>query len=217
MLIKVIDWLVLIKRTVRLNARWMTWNLCLAFVPLVLSIWLFRISGSRSLLWWIGLLVFVAFLPNAPYVLTDIIHLIRDIRRESSIWTITLILIPQYSLFMLAGFEAYVLSLINLGHYLNQQGQRRLIIFAEFLLHTLSAIGIYLGRFLRFNSWDFVTQPDAILDSTVEGLLAKWPLLVIAITFVVIVGLYWIMKEMTLATLLRRRYTKALSTDMAKG
>ncbi|MGL4883991.1 MAG: DUF1361 domain-containing protein, partial [Waterburya sp.] len=56
---------------------WIVWNLFLAFIPLALSFWLFvRRNIKRSLLWWIGLVVFIAFLPNAPYLLTDIIHLI---------------------------------------------------------------------------------------------------------------------------------------------
>jgi len=126
---KLIDWVGFAWDAVHNNSRWMTWNLFLALVPLALSFWLFRQrvkpkhNHSPALthkvyphpLWWLGLLVFIAFLPNAPYVLTDIIHLIHDIRRTNSIWVITLVLIPQYLLFIIAGFEAYVISLINLG------------------------------------------------------------------------------------------------------
>ena len=71
---------------------WIIWNLFLAFIPLGLSFWLFRWqTKSRSLLWWIGLIVFIAFLPNAPYLLTDIIHLIEAIRAGYSAWIINLI------------------------------------------------------------------------------------------------------------------------------
>jgi uncharacterized membrane protein len=70
----------------RFNMRWMTWNLFLAFIPLALSVWLFRIKRRRSGVWWLGFLVFFAFLPNAPYLLTDIIHFIEDIRRIESVW-----------------------------------------------------------------------------------------------------------------------------------
>ena len=66
---------------------WIVWNLFLAFIPLVLSFWLFlRPSKKRSLVWWISLIIFIAFLPNAPYLLTDIIHLIEAIRAGYSIW-----------------------------------------------------------------------------------------------------------------------------------
>ena len=187
------------------NSRWMSWNLFLAFVPLALSIWLFRRKRATSGVWWFGFLVFFAFLPNAPYVLTDVIHLIADIRTINSVWMITLVVIPVYVLFILAGFEAYVLSLINLDYFLNRLEQGRWILAIELLTHALSAVGIYLGRFLRFNSWDFITQPDVLATSVVEDLAGKRPLVIVTVTFVVITGLYWLMKKISLGIILQRR------------
>lgn len=198
----------------RSNIRWMSWNLFLAFVPLALSIWLFRSKRRRSVLWWLVFLVFFAFLPNAPYVLTDVIHLIESIRTTNSVWTITLVVIPMYIIFILAGFEAYVLSLINLGYYLNQLGWGKWILGAELLTHALNAIGIYLGRFQRFNSWDFITQPDALATSIVEDLMGKLPFVIIAITFVVVAALYWIFKQVSLGIILQRR--RALAKPINK-
>ncbi|MBD1905248.1 DUF1361 domain-containing protein [Funiculus sociatus GB2-A5] len=205
---ELINWMVNIARVLRLNSRWMTWNLFLAFIPLALSVWLFRSNQKRSLIWWVGLCVFVAFLPNAPYLLTDIIHLIQDIRAINSVWMITLILIPQYLLVILAGFEAYVLSIINLGYYLQRQGLGKYILAVELTLHGLSAVGIFLGRFLRFNSWDLITQPDALLTSVVDDLVGKWPLLVMIITFGVVTLLYWLMKQVSLGIIWRSRSPK---------
>lgn len=213
MMNKLLDRINIIWQALRVNLRWMTWNLFLAFVPLALSVWLFRRARSRSVVWWVGLLVFIAFLPNAPYVLTDVIHLVDDIRRGwFSIWTITLVLIPQYVLFIVAGFEAYVLSLINLGYYLNQQGKGKWIVWVELLIHGLSAIGIYLGRFLRFNSWDLITQFDTITGSVVDDLARKRPLAVVIITFVVITSLYWLMKQITLALAAYQKRSKTGSS-----
>jgi len=170
-----------VRHVVLSNSRWMSWNLFLAFVPLVLSVWLFRRKRSRDALWWFGFAVFFAFLPNAPYVLTDVIHLIQDIRTIDSVWMIVLVVIPVYLLFTLAGFEAYVLSLINLGDYLNRLCLRRWVLVAELITHALSAVGIYLGRFLRFNSWDFITQPDVLATSVVEDLAGRRPHVIIAL------------------------------------
>lgn len=197
---ELIDLIANVWGVLRSNSRWMSWNLFLAFVPLALSVWLFRRNRRRrSSLWWFGFLVFFAFLPNAPYVLTDVIHLIEDIREINSVWMISLVVIPVYLLFILAGFGAYVLSLINFGYYLNWLGRGKWILGAELLTHALNAVGIYLGRFQRFNSWDFITQPDALATSVVEDVLGKRPLVIIAITFVVVAGLYWILKRLTLA------------------
>lgn len=199
------------------NSRWMTWNLFLAFVPLALSAWLFRRRRRRSSIWWFGFLVFFAFLPNAPYVLTDVIHLIEDIREINSVWMVTLVVIPVYLLFTLAGFEAYVLSLINLGYYLNRLGRSKWILGVELLTHALCAVGVYLGRFQRFNSWDFITQPDALATSVVEDLVGKRPLVIVAITFMVIAGLYWIMKRVSLGIFLQRRGTMVALHDPVEG
>ncbi|MGL5940293.1 MAG: DUF1361 domain-containing protein [Waterburya sp.] len=186
---------------------WIVWNLFLAFIPLALSFWLFvRRNIKRSLLWWIGLVVFIAFLPNAPYLLTDIIHLIDAIRAGYSIWITTLVFIPLHLLAIGLGWEAYVISLINQSHYLEKQGVKKLIPLSEFLVHVLSAIGIYLGRFLRFNSWDLVTQPNILLTSTINDLTDKKPLLVIFITLIILTIFYWVMKQVTLGILLRVRY-----------
>lgn len=190
------------------HSGWIIWNLFLAFIPLALSFWLFRRkTNSRSFLWWIGLIVFIAFLPNAPYLLTDIIHLIRAVRTGHSVWLIVLIFIPLHLFAILSGFEAYVVSLINQGHYLKRQGAGKFVVWAELITHALCAIGVYLGRFQRFNSWDLVTDPGYVFLSTANDLTAKRPLLVIAITFVIITVFYWLMKQITLGLLLRLRYT----------
>ena len=186
------------------NLRFMIWNTFLAVIPFILSLWLFRGRGGhvRRLPWWLGFATFVAFLPNAPYVLTDIIHLVYDIRQGQSIWAISVILVPQYFLFMLIGFESYVASLVNMGRYLSREGKQRWILPTELTLHGLTAVGIYLGRFLRFNSWDILTRPDTLVIETVERLSHKQPLAIIVVTFFIIAALYWAMKQLTLALLL---------------
>jgi uncharacterized membrane protein len=187
-------------------SSWILWNLFLAFIPLLLSFWLFRRkTGDRSFLWWMGLIVFIAFLPNAPYVLTDIIHLIQATRSGHSAWVITLIFIPVHLLAILSGFEAYVVSLLNQGHYLKRQGAKHWVVWSELFVHLLCAIGVFLGRFRRFNSWDIVTDPGDLLLSTIDDLTTKRPLFVIAITFVIITVLYWLLKQVTLGLVLRIR------------
>ena len=187
---------------------WILWNLFLAFIPLVLSFWLFRRqTNDRPALWWLGWIVFIAFLPNAPYLLTDIIHLIRGTRLGYAIWIIALVFIPLHVVAITSGFAAYAIALINQGHYLKRQGQRHLVLWSELAVHALCAIGIYLGRFRRLNSWDLVTDPGNVLMTTIDDLTAKLPLLVIVITFIVVTVMYWLMKQITLGLMLRFRYT----------
>ncbi|MEG4075302.1 DUF1361 domain-containing protein [Microcoleus sp. Pol14C2] len=181
---------------------------------MAVDIWVLRQRGVRSLRWWGGFFWFIAFLPNAPYVLTDIIHLIRQIKEGNSVWIVTLALIPQYLAFMLAGFGAYVLSVMNLGYYLKQQGWSKFILATEITIHALSAIGIYLGRFIRFNTWDILTNPDALVNTVMNDLIGKRPVLVMAVTFVVIAVLYWLMKQVILG-ISQRFYSSKLQSDLA--
>lgn len=188
----------------KIHSGWIIWNLFLAFIPLALSVWLFRSPRrSRSILWWIAFLVFIAFLPNAPYLLTDIVHLIRATRSDYSVWIITLVILPPHLIAIIAGLEAYVISVINLGYYLHRQGVSKYIVWVELMTHALCAIGVYLGRFKRFNSWDFVTQPNDVVRSVVDDLTSKRPVLVILVTFMILTVLYWLMKQITLALVLR--------------
>ncbi len=186
------------------NIARIIWNLFLAFIPLGLSFWLFRRGRSRSFTWWLGFVVFLAFLPNAPYILTDIVHLIEDVRAVNSVWVVTLIVFPLHILFILSGFEAYVLSLINVGYYLQRIGLSKYIVPAELVIHALCAVGIYLGRFPRYNSWDIIFQPDALVDTVIDDLIGKIPLAIVFITFIIITILYWLFKQVNIAVLWQR-------------
>jgi uncharacterized membrane protein len=187
------------------SSHWMSWNLLLAIVPLGLSLLLFQGDHSRSLAWWLGVVGFVIFLPNAPYVLTDVIHLVAEIQRNQSLLINTLIIIPKYFVFMLIGIQAYVLSLLRLGQWLTRRQLSHRIGFIEFLLHGLSAIGVYLGRFERFNSWDLLTRPLEVVSSTIAHLSDPSAQRFILLMFGVTSGSYWVLKQITLALQLRLR------------
>ena len=209
---------------------WIAWNLFLAFIPLCLSFILFRrssilIRGSatparlspfrsrsdrnttppRSVAWWILLVVYGAFLPNAPYVLTDIIHLIQATWATPSVWVITLFYIPLHLGAIALAFGAYVVSLINQSAYLRRGGLKQYIFGVELLTHSLCAVGIYLGRFVRLNSWDLVTDPHNVLLATLNDLTGKRPLAVILATVLILTVMYWVMKQVTIGLLLRFR------------
>jgi uncharacterized membrane protein len=186
------------------DSSWIIWNLFLAFIPLVLSFWLFRSQEkSRSFLWWSTFGFFLTFLPNAPYLLTDIIHLIDAIRTNISVWFIILVIIPLHLAAIFAGFESYVICLLNVGFYLQKQRLRAYIFITELGLHCLCSIGIYLGRFHRFNSWDIVSQPDDLLLRAFYYLPQKSTVAIIFITFCILTIAYWIMKQITLGIILR--------------
>lgn len=167
------------------------WNLFLALIPLTLSFYLFRPSAIRNLTWWTILLVFIVFLPNAPYILTDSIHLI-ELSPDYPIWAVILVLIPQYVLFIVAGFEAYVISLTKMDNYCAELLEKKYLILLRAIAHCLCVIGIYIGRFERFNSWDLITKTDTVILTTVRDLLDGGKLLSMAIAFIII----WLLTEL---------------------
>jgi uncharacterized membrane protein len=186
-------------QTVADNGTWMAWNLFLALVPLAIAVSLFARPRARTVGWWLGLGAFVAFLPNAPYVLTDVIHLVEDTRATSSPAVVSFALMPQYAVFFLVGFEAYVLSLLLVGRYLRRVGLARWIVPVEVALHALCAVGVHLGRFERLNTWDVITRPS-LIGRGITGMSA--PLL--AVAFLSIALGYLVMKEVTLALMAYR-------------
>ncbi|MEL6902034.1 MAG: DUF1361 domain-containing protein [Cyanobacteria bacterium J06606_4] len=184
------------------------WWIVLALISIGMSVFLFnRKKSARTVLWWLGLVCFIAFLPNAPYVLTDVIHLIRGTSNGGiRVWVVALIFIPLHAIAIIAGFEAYVLSILNQAYYLKKNGNGRFILPTELLIHALSAIGIYLGRFTRVNSWDLATDPTSILTLTLNTLTTKRPAAVVFVTFLILTVLYWIAKQITLGLKLRIHY-----------
>ncbi len=151
-------------------------------------------TKSRSIFWWLGLLPFIAFLPNAPYILTDVIHFYDAVRSINSVWGITLIIVPIYLIFIGIGWFSYVFSLINISKYFADNALDRYSTISELSLHLLCAIGIYIGRFIRFNSWSLITEPKQFLRILPGELIGKFPLVVILLTFLIITLFYGICK-----------------------
>jgi uncharacterized membrane protein len=151
-------------------------------------------ARNHSIFWWGGLFLFIVTLPNAPYILTDIVHFYEAVRTINSALVITLAIVPIYVMFIGIGWFAYVSSLINIGRYLTNKQLARYTKTTELSLHLLCAIGIYIGRFIRFNSWHVVTQPQEFLSVLPGELIGKFPLVLILLTFAIITALYAICK-----------------------
>ena len=192
------------------GAATLLWLLVVIALAAALTTRIFKKQQTpQGWLWWVGLVVFFAFLPNAPYVLTDIIHLIRGTSSgEIPVWVVALVFIPLHAAAILLGFEAYVISILNLASYLKRYGAKALILPIELTIHALCAVGIYLGRFLRLNSWDIVTAPTSVLADTLDVLTSKRPAAVVLVTFVILASLYWVLKQITLGLKLRIRYAR---------
>jgi uncharacterized membrane protein len=197
------------------------WNLFLALVPLALSIWLFRRTERRGWLWWPVFFVFVLFLPNASYTLTDIIHFIQEVRSEPAlpVWSIVYFVIPKYALFFFIGFQCHVMSLLRMGRYLTWIGRRHWIFAAEILMNALCSLGVYWGRYIRLNSWDIFGRPQELANQVIERMFSdQFALAIIAVYFIVLSFFYYVMKVVDVAVwqyLQQRRLAGRLSAPGA--
>jgi uncharacterized membrane protein len=134
------------------------WNLFLAWVPYWISLVLERSSRrfKSSILTGFLLLSWLLFFPNAPYILTDFLHL-RN-RAPIPYW---------YDLMLLASFAwtgliLGLLSLYEVQLFLRKRVGNWLSWFVAVTAIFLCGFGIYLGRFLRWNSWDVLTKPTTL-------------------------------------------------------
>ena len=131
------------------------WNLVLGWVPLLFALaleWRRRhgLGGLSSLLLGTGWLL---FLPNAPYLVTDLLHLGHNPALGLPLDLTTLLAAAACG--VLIGFLSLALVQRSIGERLGTQLGWTLVVVAL----ALTSFGIYLGRILRLNSWDVLTRP----------------------------------------------------------
>src|SRR5688500_5404663 len=138
--------------------RFLVWNLILAWVPLALAVAAYaRARRGVDVLVAALLVPWLLFFPNAPYLLTDFIHLSEG---PAPLW---------YDALMLSAFAWTGLLLGFASLYLVQMILRRAAGEAAAWVGVLGAlalasVGVYIGRFIRFNSWDALLHPLAVAD-----------------------------------------------------
>ena len=139
-------------------SRFLIWNLALAWIPLLAAL---AFDASRRTLWLLPLgAVWLAFLPNAPYLVTDLVHLGDGVE----LWRHIL----QYGFAAWTGIKLGIVSL-RLVHNPIEQQFGAVAGWAMVLVSVgLCAIGVVIGRFQRWNSWDLVTRPEAVVSQTWE-------------------------------------------------
>lgn len=140
------------------------WNTFLAIIPLVFSNMLAKQSrlGFKSIC---ILLMWLIFYPNAPYIVTDLFHYVE--RPPVPYWFDLLICISAVWNGLILG----LISLVQVEHFLMLHLKPigvKMLVFSSFLL---CSYGIYIGRFLRFNSWDIITDIDGLFNASLQRII----------------------------------------------
>jgi uncharacterized membrane protein len=147
------------------------WNLFLAWIPYVSSLWAVYLHQRYPDRWWYLLLpgaFWLIFFPNAPYIVTDFLHL--RARAPIPLW---------YDVGLLSVFTWTGLFLAVFSLRAMQVLVKRYLGFVASWLFVLGALGlggfgVYIGRFLRWNSWDLLFHPRSVLTDLAIQLIDPW-------------------------------------------
>jgi len=164
-----------IKITGSYRYNFFVWNLFLAWIPYLLSLFAIYLSRkkdykSKFLIFFITML-WMIFYPNSSYIISDFIYLAKypiKIFNENSLATKSNIMWFDILLVFSSAFLGHILGLISLfifHKFFEFIFNKMLGWMFVFVSVILSGVGIYLGRFLRLNSWDLVLTP---YETTIE-------------------------------------------------
>lgn len=145
----------------------LNWNLFLAFLPWAATTCFIiqpKVKGQKGRVWAI-LFCWLVFFPNAPYILTDLFHL--RLNDSAPIW-FDLILIMSFAW---TGLIYGFVSLMDLQEMLEKWMRPGTLKIMIALFLFLSAFGIYIGRYLRWNSWDIMRHPISLFGDIKSNLL----------------------------------------------
>lgn len=140
----------------------LVWNLFLAVIPYAITTYLISLPNLKkiSLLFYGS--IWLLFLPNAPYIITDLLHL-----RLSSIHFMWLDVLLVTS-FAFNGMILFFLSLMDMELILNKHLSTKTIGYLTISVCILTGFGMYLGRFLRYNSWEIIQHPIDLLTDILD-------------------------------------------------
>ena len=142
----------------------LVWNLFLACIPYAIAL-ILSSQKTNSFIFWIGFACWLAFLPNSPYILTDLQHI--KLSTLQSVWFDVLLILSFAINGLVAGFASLSILQTSLQKKFSKTTTNIII---HFIL-LLCGFGIYLGRVLRWNSWDILQDPTGLLSDIAKRLL----------------------------------------------
>lgn len=194
MLFSIILLMIRMKLTHSFFYLFLVWNLFLAVIPFAITTYLVSLPklNKFGLLVWFS--VWLLFLPNAPYIVTDLIHL--QLSSPPIIWLDILIV----SMFAGNGLLLFYLSILDMKDILKPFLKDRLLNYCIIFILFLSSFGVYLGRFLRYNSWEILSHPKYLITDVLSIAIQPYAnkqawLFTLLFGSFLIVG-FWIFKQL---------------------
>jgi uncharacterized membrane protein len=148
-----------------LSYIFLNWNLFLAFIPWAISTIVIVKKINNKFLLFILIISWLIFFPNSPYILTDFFHL--NYRFHIPVWYDFIEILSFAWTGLIFGFVSLMDIEFLLGQYINKKIISVLLVVFLFL----GSFGIYLGRFLRWNSWDIFTNPFCLISDISDRII----------------------------------------------
>jgi uncharacterized membrane protein len=174
-----------------LDFEYLVWNLVLAWLPLVFAVRLVTVLQHKLWSSWEAVttsLLWLLFLPNSFYMISDFIHL-QDVRRFDILYDTVMFTSFIYTA-VVHGFSSLYLIHMQFRHRFSRRTSAAWIGVVLFI----SSVAVYIGRDLRWNSWDVLTNPGGLLFDLSDRVLhpAQYPqmLLAIAAFFLLLLTMY---------------------------
>ena len=182
------------------NLAWMSFNIYLAILPVIFSLFLFNIPNKFISI--IAGIFWFLYLPNTIYIFTDLHHIIEQ-------WTIVdttgkLILIVEYAALEAIGLSCFLIAFYPVEVISNnvkrlKKHQTHIIIILNFFL----GMTMSLGKFERVNSWDVFMNPQFLINSSLH-FLSSFDLLGLGILFGFFTNFFYFLSR----GLVKKLYTK---------
>ena len=173
----------------------LVWNLFLAWIPFVISYFTYTAHLTKTRIYVVVPLAaffWLIFFPNAPYILTDFQHL-AGAWRDVPVWYDVMLLIW----FAFTGLMLGMTSLFMMHEIIRREFGRWAGWGFVLAVAGLSSAGVYVGRFLRWNSWDIFYNPMGMAEYTLQS--AQDPSLQ-SIGFTILFGGFFLFLYLTLYT-----------------
>lgn len=140
----------------------LVWNLFLAFIPYAISTWMEKktvIKNKWTLL--IAGLTWLLFIPNSFYIITDLFHLPGN--EDAPLWFDLALLFS----FAWSGILFGLISVRQVERIFEKYFNPKFDLLFIVPVMLLNGLGIYVGRYLRFNSWDVITNPFQLAEDII--------------------------------------------------
>ena len=137
----------------------LAWNLLLAAIPLAITGHLRRQARFRKGIFLLSSIAWLLFIPNSFYIITDLFHL--GMNEVVPLWFDLALLLS----FAWTGILYGIVSVREMECFLQKWTGRDVGLFFILPVMFLNALGVYVGRYMRYNSWDIITDPlQLIMD-----------------------------------------------------